>query len=346
MSLITSAVFDRQTGPALKALGGYIPTISAVAAVSGAVVAWVYRTASVRLGVVDLFASEIITLCRVGTTVDLIEHCIGALECTGSAENRKETKRDHYTPYQFTSQEEYFPIFSSNSRDLEVLEADVVTNVAAFYTYMKVARDYLRRIGNIQLQNITEWGETWRNIIYMEFLAYETARRAIDDLVEYEPRHVENTIIILLTEVVAFRFLLDKFDRDFRSARLRLRLPGYREIAEKLETTLRTNFTEPKGDKAEWDKAIELWPELRDRLERLDIRVGKLPDERSYEAIVPSHQPRGDQARASLNHAPATSWPWRGSQQGLWSFRRRMHRAAAVILLMGRVRYLGRRGNG
>ena len=49
----------------------------------------------------------------------------------------------------FTSQESYFPVFDSSVKDLQALEADVVDNVTAFYTYMKVMRDSLRKLAEI-----------------------------------------------------------------------------------------------------------------------------------------------------------------------------------------------------
>jgi uncharacterized membrane protein (DUF485 family) len=55
----------------VEAIGKFVATIGALVGVGAVVVAWVYRTASVRLGVFDLFASEITTLCRVGTIVDV-----------------------------------------------------------------------------------------------------------------------------------------------------------------------------------------------------------------------------------------------------------------------------------
>jgi hypothetical protein len=51
--------------PALIKYGG--PAIP----VCGAIVAWAYLSAATRLGVVDLFACEIRTLCRVGTAFDI-----------------------------------------------------------------------------------------------------------------------------------------------------------------------------------------------------------------------------------------------------------------------------------
>ena len=46
----------------IEAIGKFVATIGTLVGVGAVVVAWVYRTASVRLGVVDLFASEITTL--------------------------------------------------------------------------------------------------------------------------------------------------------------------------------------------------------------------------------------------------------------------------------------------
>ena len=50
----------------------------------------------------------------------------------------------------FTSQESYFPVFDASVKDLQALEADVVKHVTAFYTYMKVMRDSLRRLAGMQ----------------------------------------------------------------------------------------------------------------------------------------------------------------------------------------------------
>jgi hypothetical protein len=120
--------------------------------VVGIILGWIYRTASNRLGIVDLFAYEITTLCRVGTIVDVISTYIKAFQMDQTERDIRSTGAQEATinpPHRFVSQESYFPIFESNSRDLRILEAGVVTNVTAFYTFMKVVRDYLRRIGDL-----------------------------------------------------------------------------------------------------------------------------------------------------------------------------------------------------
>ena len=96
---------------------------------------------------------------------------------------------------------------------------------------MKALRDYLRSAGEIQPgkdpETTANWKETWRYAIYMELLAYEAARHAIEDLVEYEPHNAEYTITILMTEVLVYHFLLDQFRDDYHHGRLLLRFPEY-----------------------------------------------------------------------------------------------------------------------
>jgi hypothetical protein len=120
--------------------------------------------------------------------------------------------------------------------------------------------------GHVQRQ------ETWRNLIYMQFLAYETARKSVDDLMEYEPTHVENTVMILLSEVPAYRFLLKTFRDDFRHGRLKLRYREYGKAANDLRNKIIS-----RDCNEEWNKTIELWPELRRRYKQcLDIDIGEL----------------------------------------------------------------------
>jgi hypothetical protein len=155
-------------------LNDRLATFTALVGVGAAVMAWVYRTASVRLGVVDLFGSEITTLCRVGTLVGFIQHCTTAYGRKINPRVKPDTSGA--ISNKFTSAEEYFPIFSGNSHDLEVLEAEVVQQVTAFYTYMKVVRDYLRQIADFgdgpeTEEGLLDWRRAWLNIIYMLFLA-------------------------------------------------------------------------------------------------------------------------------------------------------------------------------
>jgi hypothetical protein len=269
----------------------HFQTLAGIIGISGLVIAWVYRTASLRLGVVDLFASEITTLCRVGTIVGMVQHAKIAIDHEpmhrpGDPSQSRMSRPNDGPPNaasspdlpRFTSEENYFPVFTTNSRDLEVLEADVVSHVAAFYTYMKVLRDYYRRASSFlpdsENFNSIEWHETWRNIIYMQFLAYEAAREAVKHLIEYEPTHAENTIVILLSELVAYDFLLTCFDaNDVRYKRLALRGEEYRAIANTLERKMLENYENPL-----WAKSRELWDELVDRFSTLHIKVRKFSE--------------------------------------------------------------------
>jgi uncharacterized membrane protein len=48
--------------------------------VFGAILAWAYQVGSARLGVVDLFACEIDTLCRMTTIVDMVGRQVALFE--------------------------------------------------------------------------------------------------------------------------------------------------------------------------------------------------------------------------------------------------------------------------
>jgi hypothetical protein len=236
------------------------------------------------LGVVDLFAYEITTLCRVGTIVDAAPRYIAAAQgrqpaeitsnCVNESGNRKPTTISVQThaPYRFDSGENYFPVFESNSRDLRVLEAGVVTNVTAFYTYMKVVRDFLRRASELDARSDPaindESYQVWVNVIYMLFLAYEAARKSINDLIEYEPMHAENTVVILLTEIAAYGFLRKHFAKkpeEIWCRRLDLRVQEYEAIANAIYYKILHHLPGSAIHEKEWTKAAELLGELRKR---------------------------------------------------------------------------------
>jgi len=107
--------------------------------ICGAIVAWAYLSASKRLGVVDLFACEIKTLCRVGTIFDVGKRYVAmyqskleiaenhaAIEGIPAAQSAAEPMTDELLSRSSVSEEHYFPIFDNNSSDLESLEALVV----------------------------------------------------------------------------------------------------------------------------------------------------------------------------------------------------------------------------
>jgi hypothetical protein len=224
-----------------------------------------------RLGVVDSFACEISTLCRVATVVDSVGQSIEMFR-HGSPGPDGATNAGSPTRH-FTSQENYFPVFENNTRDLQSLEAHVVINITAFYTYMKAVRDSARSLfemsappaqsapGSNGASTSTPWREAARNVIYMMFLGLESARKAIHELVEFEPDEAERKIIILISELEAYCFLLDQFDEsDTHYQRLQLREGDYREAKEDLDRLARDNVSNKS-----WEPALILMPELERR---------------------------------------------------------------------------------
>src|SRR5262249_22443105 len=135
-------------------------------------------------------------------------------------------------------QENYFPVFEGNNKDLQILEADVVINVTEFYTYMKALRDQFRRLGDLGggAEFNQQKSAVLINAIYMTFLAYESARKSIVELIEYEPTQAEAMVTGLVTEFSAYRFLTRCFDADtdIRGRRLALRAKAYDELVPKL----------------------------------------------------------------------------------------------------------------
>jgi len=75
--------------------------------------------------------------------------------------------------------------------------------------------------------------EALRNLVYLLFLGLESARHAITGLVEFEPEKVERTIVVLISELEAYRFLCGQFtdEQDVRHQRPILRASDYREPA-------------------------------------------------------------------------------------------------------------------
>lgn len=228
--------------------------IGAVLLASGWIMAWVYQTGSKRLGVVDLFACEIVTLCRVGTIMDVVPRLIMAHQAlTASAPGEPSNASGQDISFgRFTSQENYFPVFDGNSKDLQVLEADVVINVTAFYTYMKALRDHFRRLGDLSPgpDSNAQKCTLLVNAIYMAFLAYESARTSIEELIEFEPTQAEAMVTGLVTELSAYRYLTKCFDpEDIRGRRLVLRERKYEELVPKLYESVM------KSAGMEWENA-------------------------------------------------------------------------------------------
>jgi hypothetical protein len=143
------------------------------------------------------------------------------------------------------------------------LEADVVTNVTAFYTYMKVMRDGLRKLKEMHQPSVgatgddDEWHRALCNVIYMQFLGFESGRKAIGDLVEFEPTQAEDICTILLSELIAYWFLRGQFSGDLRHRRLRAREAEYRRVIPVLWRTVEA------GSGRRWERAKDLAEEIK-----------------------------------------------------------------------------------
>jgi hypothetical protein len=241
--------------------------------IAGLIVSWAYKSASTRLGIIDLFGCEIGTLCRVGTIFDIGTRYVSAYDGPAGVKDDGAKKRD--APEKYTSQEDYFPIFDQNSKDLQLLEALVVCHITAFYTFMKATRDTQRQLATLPSPNEmhlpegadpgaqTPWHATLLDVVYMIFLGYEAGRQAIDQLIEFEPAAAENTIVILITELTCYGLLLRKLKDDrLRYPRLKLRQEQYRDLTPRLYREI-----EAHRENEYWRPACELLPQLKERYE-------------------------------------------------------------------------------
>ena len=237
-----------------------LSTVGAILTVWAGIVAWLYQRASARLGVVDLFACEIGTLCRVVAVSEMASHLTQMFDTPPLC------------PLKFDSQEQYSPVFNNNSKDLESLEARVVGPVADFYTCFRAMRDYLRVLSAIEhpQDEVTKWHATVRSVTYMLFLMLENGREGIEELLEFEPEKAENTIMILLSELVAFKLLLQCFEGEggsegtpnARVERLQLRKERYPGIVRKAYHKAKDHPKAQGKDMERWLNATALLGEL------------------------------------------------------------------------------------
>jgi len=268
--------FERLFTAAGTFLSFFITYVGPGVPIYGVIVGWAYQSASSRLGIVDLFACEITTLCRVGTIFDVGKRYVDSYEA-GPGPVRASVATD-----KFVSQEEYFPVFDNNCRDLQLLEASVVNNITEFYTYMKAMRDSLRKLSEMPTQPATSgprpaaaadepdaWHAAMVNVVYLLYLGYESARKAVKDLIEFQPARAERSIVILLTELKCYAFLRKHFKPgDLRRKRLELRAAGYRQ-------DVRDLYHEVKASAGHSD---ELWVQARETLPVLVVRYNEAMD--------------------------------------------------------------------
>ena len=303
----------------LAAIGTFLTFILPILAALGALVAWAYQAASKRLGVVDLFACEISTICRIGTVLDTVHVIVERFEHGPQTRSRDGHGQPADRP--FISQEQYFPVFDGNSSDLQALEANVVINITGFYTYMKGLRDSMRVLTGIKPEpadyNLGDassvatgpWHEAARNVIYLWLLGLESARHAVRDLVEFEPDQAERTIVILLGELEAYRFLRSQFTdpRDVHTGRIQFRKQEYDDEVSKLIELVRCKrAAEEKKGEVHWRPAEILLPELERRFGAA-LKVDAQPPRREgVLAPVPTRQAVEALGAARETHPPET----------------------------------------
>lgn len=281
-----------------KIFHDFFKVFGPVLVVFGGTMAWAYQVGSARLGVVDLFACEIDTLCRMMTVGGMVGRQV-ALFKSGPPLKPPGRGGSLLQVSQFVSQENYFPVFDNNSRDLQALEAGVVINITAFYTYMKAVRDCLRKLADVRPMAFESrqpadeaavagpWHESLRSLLYMLYLALESARKAIDDLVEYKPEQTERKMVVLLSEIEAYCFLRSQYGsrEETRHQRLELRYAEYRVLVAQLRELVEKNnaqqgFASPDRKQAPAPPRTlreRLWRQAFELLHELDQRFDDIP---------------------------------------------------------------------
>lgn len=149
---------------------------------------------------------------------------------------------------------------------------------------MKTVRDKFRNGGDVQSEEQREDLRT--NLIYMLYLGLESGRKAMRDLVEFEPACTERTMVILISELAAYHFLRQRYRNpdEVHYFRLVLRAPGYKRLVEGLDAVLEphrrtlghvvaASSTERLPNReVEWSRALLLWPELKTRFDTLEAQ--------------------------------------------------------------------------
>ena len=267
------AVFLAYEARHLAAVGQFDATRLLSLGVLGGALSWAYTTANQRLGTIDLFACEISTLCRVGLVLDFARKEVAKLETPPPA-----PAAEPATPERFTSEEKYTPVFDNNLKSLEALDMYVVCKVTEFYTYRKTMMDFMRK-ARCTPAGSDAWRGAMEEMLYMQYLMFESARHAIEQLIEYDPDREESLINIVCSELILFPFLVRTTNNDFRCERLRLRRREY--VAEFASIARRlAEF----GDRPEWQRASTTYRELERRYRAAGLALDEIGDLRPHAA--------------------------------------------------------------
>jgi hypothetical protein len=213
------------------------------------VVGWAYQAGNTRFGVADLFAAEIVTICRVCAVADFMPRYVRLFD--GHAK---------FPPYK--SVKDYTIAFDQNAKDLEVLDGDVVRFVTQFYIYLKALQDTLERGADPES---AAWRESALTVIYNAFLAFESARQAITVLLDSPKERKQYVLTTLLSELPAYLLLLKELHET--DGIRKHRIESRRETYDRLIDEIRADFAnierpDPTIDKADQDFArivVRLW---------------------------------------------------------------------------------------
>ena len=241
-------------------LGGIIATATAA-------LSWTYQSGSRRLGAVDLFASEISAICRVCLIVDFAKISVASLEAPRGAEPANAPADAYFGRY--TSQEHYTPAYDTSIADLQALDFEVVTSVTRFYTYRMTMLDLMRKAAE---PGQTQQAALLRQMIFMQYLMYESARHAIVQLIEFEPHQSEAVVNVLCSELVLYGFLQPSYEDSFQGERLNLRIGEYDAIVARMSRRIAEN-----GGMPNWLHAATTAPELMVRYAAMKASVAAEP---------------------------------------------------------------------
>ena len=110
-------------------------------------------------------------------------------------------------------------------------------------------------------------------MIYMQYLMYESARIAVGKLIEFEPTQSDALACTYCLECSLFGYLMNKYDGKFQGKRLSIRLDQYRTRIPKLIDDIEMKYLgsyqgreEPNEDKrradSHWRRAWAIKTEL------------------------------------------------------------------------------------
>jgi hypothetical protein len=230
--------------------------IGAVGVVAGGVLAWTYQAFRARLSVIAMLAEEITTLGRVMAITDWVDYFIALDDKVAAGETIRLSSQQKSDSF----------VFDSLIKDVQQLDHLTVANITSFYIHMKVTASCIRSFAEIQLtvsDSNMQLRSAITSVIYYQFLTLESARKAIRDLVEFEPIQAQNIITILLNELLAHGFLRDHFREDLRGQQLEARDRSYRQDVSELHQLVMS------GEGKQWDRAKGLSAEMVSRLARV-----------------------------------------------------------------------------